>query len=117
MTVFFLYTVRMNTHFFAARGALYNLNSATAIKGCVWLIVIFALCFCGVHLLRLAKMGWDSTAQKQQRTTETADKRKDPAPPPPTPPTPQPEPVYFIVERKKKRAKNSYEQPKEIRFK
>ena len=67
----------------------------------------------GAHLPPLSKMEdvkikyvCDLIPEKAEKATEK-----------PSEPKNQPEPVYFIVERKKKRAKSSYTEPKEIRFK
>ena len=84
----------------------------------MFLTLLFSLCFFCVHVAVLAKRGWNANAPKQQpvkkeKPPEKAEKTtKKPSEPPK-----QPEPVYFIVERKKKRAKSSYTEPKEIRFK
>lgn len=83
--------------------------------GFISLIVMFLLCFGGVHIIKLAKLGWDSRNHEKPKNTpvsKPADSIKEKAP------ASQPqEPVYYIVERKKKRPKTSYGEPKEIRFK
>ena len=72
------------------------------IFGIFGLLFLFFLSFFAVHLLILIKRGLKPT-------------------PPPVPPKEQPkekppEPVYYIVEKKKKRPKSSYGEPKEFRF-
>ncbi|MBQ8296076.1 MAG: hypothetical protein IJX87_06590 [Clostridia bacterium] len=90
-----------------------NLLSASPALGFFLLIVLFFLCFLGVHIAQLAKLGW--SVQKK-----TAEKPKTPPPEPQKEKAPPPkaqEPVYYIVERKQKRSKARYSEPKEIRFK
>ena len=91
---------------------LYNLLSAYAVGGIFSLLFLFILCFVCVHILKCAKIGF---AQHKKPT--------DP-PTPPTPPkedvkkAPAPqEPVYYIVERKRTRAKPKYSEPRQIQFK
>ena len=56
-----------------------------------------------VHIFKLARIGYRA--------------RKNLPPTPPKPEEPKPEPVYYIVEKKKKRAKASYSEPRRIDFK
>ena len=79
------------------------------VLGFVWLTILFILCFLGVHVLRLARIG--QSYRKQQ-------KEQPSTPPPPTPKKVEeekPEPVYYIVERKR-RTKSALSEPKRIRF-
>ena len=92
----------------------YHLNSIAVIGG-IWLIVVFCFCFLTVHIVKLARMGWDANAEQKKKNVQAA-KKEEPKPTP-TAPASTPEPVYYIVERKKKRTKASYTEPKEIRFK
>ena len=86
---------------------------ALPVEGCIWFLFIFLLCFIGVHVLQLARIGW---AYKKQTA-------KKPSPPPPPPPKEEKkapaeqEPIYYIVERKTRRAKPAYAEPKRIHFK
>ena len=89
---------------------LHSLLSTTqSIGGFFGVVLFFALCFFAIHIVRYFKIAWQE---------------KHPAPPPEAPkeepqekaPAPQ-EPVYYIVERKQRRAKPKYSEPKEIRFK
>lgn len=110
MRVFFLYTILMNLSF-------ENLLFSHAILGVLWLTLLFGLCFFGVHIARLVRFGW--LYQQKQETEQPKDEKeknekKETAPQP----KPSAEPVYYIVERKRKRtARPSYGEPKEIRFK
>ncbi|MBQ9117849.1 MAG: hypothetical protein IJY11_01445 [Clostridia bacterium] len=70
----------------------------SVLGGCMGLVLLFAFCFFAVHIRLFSKK-----------------ERKDP--PPPEPPPTEPEPVYYIVERKRKRAKDSFSDPKRIDFK
>lgn len=86
-----------------------NLLSSQS-QGAVWLVVIFAICFIVVHGIKLALLGYRSLGKKQQTEPEKK------AEPKPSKPAKVPEPVYYIVEKKKKKPKVSYSEPKEIRF-
>lgn len=81
--------------------------------GIFWSLLLFFLCFIGVHIGKLARLG---TLYRKPPAKEP----EKPAPPAETKekaPASAQEPVYYIVERKKKRAKPQYGEPKEIRFK
>ena len=106
VTVALRYTVGMNTFF-----ALNNLLISSAVLGAVWLVVLFVTSFFAVHVIKLARLGLNAQPKP---------KEEKPAPKPPerkNEPASTPEPVYYIVERKRKRAKSSYSTPKEIKFK
>ncbi len=92
--------------------------------GILWLVLLFVLCLVAVHVARLAKLGWTySKIVAPQKTSKTEPqgksvKEEKTAPTEPQNPSqPVQEPIYYIVERKKKRSKASYGEPKEIRFK
>ncbi len=104
MTVFFLYTITMYLT------SLKNLLSTTAVLGVFWLFLIFGVCFLAVHIARLVCFGW--LYQKQEKAQTETEEKKEKAPEP----KPSAEPVYYIVERKRK-PRQSYGEPKEIRFK
>lgn len=89
---------------------LQNLLSAPAVFGVLWLVLLFGACFLGVHIARLVKFGW--LYQKKEEPQKPAEEKKEKAPEP----KPSAEPVYYIVERKRK-TRQSYGEPKEIRFK
>ena len=73
-------------------------------EGAMWTACIFLACIIVVHGVKLARIGY-----------RTLGKKLPPAPP--KPPEKSPEPVYYIVEKKKKRAKAEYSEPKRIQFK
>ena len=87
--------------------ALYNLLSAQTAIGGVCVILLFLFCFLGVHLANFLK-GRPSPPSP-------------PSPPPSEPPKEkaptESEPIYYIVEKKRRRTKPLYGEPKEIRFK
>ena len=85
--------------------------------GIFWLCFLFAFCFLFVHTARLAKIGREFQKQtiKKEREQEQL-KQSEPTEKQTPPPQTQREPVYYIVE-KKRRAKTSFSDPKEIRFK
>ena len=86
-----------------------NILTAFPIKGFFYTLILFAFCFLSVYVVQLAHIGW-----KQQHT---------PPPPEEKPkeeekkPSENREPIYYIVERKTKRAKPTYGEPKQINFK
>ena len=111
MTEIKQYTFRMN--------AFTSLLSAHTWLGILWLFLLFGACFLLVHIARLVKFGWkyhkgnDAPAS----STEPAKPAKPPEKEKPTPTgNPPQEPIYYIVE-KKRRAKTSFGEPKQIRFK
>lgn len=98
---------------------LQNLLSATALLGVFWLAVIFGVCFFGVHIARLVRFGWlYQKKEEPQKATEEKEGKEEKAEKKEKAPEPKPsaEPVYYIVERKRK-TRQSYGEPKEIRFK
>ena len=72
-------------------------------QGFLWCILIALLCTIVVHGFKLVVLGFKSLHKK-------------PPPEPPKQPEKVPEPVYFLVERKKKRPKTEYAEPKQINF-
>ena len=73
-------------------------------QGALYAFCIFLICIIAVFGAKLARVGWRTLHKKL----------------PPDPPPKQdkaPEPVYFLVERKKKRARAEYSAPKRIDFK
>jgi hypothetical protein len=72
-----------------------------AISGLIYLVLLFIICFCFVHIIKLAYIGFKSLKKPVQEEVKKQEKT--------------PKPVYYIVE--KKRAKRSYSEPKEIEFK
>ena len=82
-----------------------NLLLSIQAYGALYSLCLLLICLVVVHGVRLALLGYRSLTKKA---------------PPPTPkpkPAPAPEEVYYIVERKKKRAKAEYSEPKRIQFK
>ena len=114
------------------KGMKHALLSATA-GGAFWLLFLFFVCFFCVHTARLARMGWQArktpptseknppgsgnnapgTSHAPEKTTREQPERREPDSPVPA----APEPVYYIVGRKRKKAKSTYSPPREIRFK
>lgn len=79
-------------------------------KGFLWLIFLFFLCFLFVHFFRLAVIGIATLRQIAPTKPEEGEEKKAPT-------QRAQEPIYYIVERKTRRKKASYGEPKEIRFK
>lgn len=85
---------------------------STPVKGLLFSLLLLGLCFFGIHLVILARYGWIysqnvSDAQEEPKKEEV---KKAPAEKPQ-------EPIYYIVERKTRRAKSTYGEPKQIDFK
>ncbi len=116
MTKASLYTLLMNafltaaTRGFATHLLSTSLLSAKAIGGGFCVLFLLALCFLCVHILKCAKVGWRHRNPKPS-DPEPKPEAKEKAPAPPQ------EPIYYIVERKRTRAKPKYGEPKEIHFK
>lgn len=72
-------------------------------QGFLYSVLLFLFIFVMVHAGRLAMIGYRTLGKKLP-------------PEPPQKPEPKPEPVYYLVEKKKKRAKSQYGEPKEISF-
>ncbi len=79
--------------------------------GGAYTLLLFLLCFLAVTLIRLAKSGYFTKGSKEE-----AKKAEEPVPQEKKPEK-APEPIYYIVERKKKRKKDEFSTPKEIVFK
>ncbi len=69
-------------------------------QGLIHCAILLLLCVIVVHGFRLAKIGYRTMKKK----------------PEPPKPDPAPEPVYYLVERKKKRVKQELGEPRKIRF-
>ncbi len=73
-------------------------------QGALYAAALILVCIVIVHAIKLARVGW-----------RTLGKKLPPNPPPKE--KEEAEPVYFLVERKKKRPKTEYSEPKRIKFK
>ncbi len=73
-------------------------------QGFLWILLLAILCIIVVHAVKLAIIGYRSMGKNLPEE-------------PPKPPEKKPEPVYFIVEKKKKRSKTEYSAPREVSFK
>ncbi|MBQ8394967.1 MAG: hypothetical protein IJX49_05275 [Clostridia bacterium] len=102
----------METLFLSKNGYTYALLIAQSIGGFFGVVLIFALCFFAVHIVRYAKLTW-----QEKHPTEAPKEEKEEEKPEEKAPAPPQEPIYYIVERKQRRAKPKYSEPKEIRFK
>ncbi len=79
------------------------LLSAQALGG-LFSLLLFALCFLGVHIARLAKIGWEQ-ARKVPPAAEKKAHENEERPP-------SKKEVYYIVERKRRPPKNRYRSDK-----
>lgn len=73
-----------------------------AAAGFFYTVLIFAICFVIVSVIKLARMGVEST----KMPTAEEEKKQHKAE--------KPKPVYYIVE--KRRTRKSYSEPREITF-
>lgn len=90
----------------------HNLLSIESVGGFFGIVLIFALCFFAIHIVRYAKLTWQEKHPSDSPPEEKEEeKSEEKAPAPPQ------EPIYYIVERKQRRSKPKYSEPKEIRFK
>lgn len=80
-----------------------NLLSVQAM-GLLYTVMVFLICVIGVHAVYLARVGLRTIHKKLPPEPPKIEEKKS-------------EPVYFIVERKKKRVKSDYKQPRQIDFK
>lgn len=102
------------------KNTLYGALLSAFPSGAFWLLFLFFVCFFGIHIVRLAKIGWQYRKGAPNPAPKAEEKpRPAPQPQAQAPQTPQapPEPVYYIVERKRKRPRETYSTPREIRFK
>lgn len=91
-----------------------NLLLSLPTQGFLWCILLFSVCIIGVHFTLLARLGATYCSEKQKQREDKAKEEKEKSAPAEKT---QQEPIYYIVERKQRRAKPSYGEPKEIRFK
>ena len=80
-----------------------NLLSVHA-QGALYLFLMLLICIVIVQCVKLAILGYRTLGKKLPPTKPKKKEEK-------------PEPVYYIVERKKKRAKAEYTEPRRIQFK
>ena len=78
--------------------------------GILYLAILFIACFVAVHAAKLAWIGFKSVraAKAKPREEQKPEQKKEEKKPP--------EPVYYIGEKKRKRAKADYSAPREIKF-
>lgn len=73
-------------------------------QGALYTVLLFLIVVIVVHGIKLLRIGYRSLGKKLP-----------PAPPPKE--KEEPEPVYYLVERKKKRTRTEYSEPRRIHFK
>ena len=79
-----------------------NILSASLVAGCFGIVILFIISFLAVHAPFLLQK-WSKKEREIPPVKEEPKKKI--------------EPVYYIVEKKKKRIKQSYSEPKQIHFK
>ena len=90
--------------------SLHTLLLSLGFQGLFWTLLLFALCFGGIFLVELAKLGWTYRNEPLPQSEEKKEK---------TPAEKPQEPIYYIVEKKKRKSKNGYEysEPQPFTFK
>ena len=73
-------------------------------QGALYTVLVLIIVIIVVHGIKLARIGYRSLGKKLP-------------PEPPPKEKNEPEPVYFLVERKKKRVRSEYSEPKRINYK
>ena len=89
---------------------------ASGALGALYLLLLFGTCFGGVVGFR-----WYALRRREAHEEALREEWEREHPQPPPPPQPQPQPaqpqnVYYIVEKKRTRARGEYAAPREIRF-
>lgn len=90
---------------YTARMTLFSFDALLTVqgRGALYAALLLAACLAAVHLFRLVRLGLSLLGKKQPKAP---DGEKKP-----------PEPVYYLVERKKKRPRSEYSEPRRIDFK
>lgn len=91
--------------------SIYTNLLTVGIDGFFHLLFLLIFCFVGTHLILLARIGWLHQTKQETKVNDEPENAENKAPAKPQ------EPIYYIVERKTKRAKSSYGEPKQFRFK
>ncbi len=93
---------------------LSGLLAASQALGFLWILLLFSLCFFGVHAVKLIRIGWEY--YKKQNAPPPPDESKEEKKEEKAPA--KQEPVYYIVERKRRPSpRTTYGEPKQITFK
>ena len=82
------------------------------VKGFFCILLLFSFCFFLVHLARLVLIGAKTIQKVSPPPTEKKEEEKATKKA-----LASQEPIYYIVEKKTRRAKPSYQEPKQIKFK
>lgn len=97
--------------------SFYNLLIPLAFQGLLWTILLLAFCFGGVVVANLARLGWEYRS-KQAKAPTTPEKPQEAPKEEKKAPTEKPqEPIYYIVEKKKRRPKGDFGNAKPFQFK
>lgn len=93
----------------------FNLLTTAGATGFLWFLLLFVFTFGLVHIAKLVSLGWKQTQTKPQ-PNKNENKEQKQKPEEKAPAKPQ-EPIYYVIERKRKKPKTSYTEPKQITFK
>lgn len=90
----------------------HNLLISLTMQGFLWTLLLLLLCFAGVYVAELARVGWAYKNDEQKQSDGQKEEEKK------TPAEKPQEPIYYIVEKKKRRPKSTnYGDPQPIQFK
>ena len=97
--------------------SFYNLLIPLAFQGLLWTLVLLVFCFGGVYLANLARLGWEYQSEQAKAPDSPENPQEKPKEEKKAPTEKPQEPIYYIVEKKKRRPKTDYGDPKPFRFK
>ena len=97
--------------------SLHNLLISLGFQGFLWTLLLIVLCFGGVYVAGLARLGWEHKSERAKAPEEAPKTPEKPKEEKKAPAEKAPEPVYYIVEKKKRRPKTDYGEPKPFQFK
>ena len=105
------YAIRMNIL------SLHNLLIPLAFQGLLWTLVLLVFCFGGVIVANLARLGWEYKSERA-KAPDSFEKSQDAPKNGKKAPAEKPqEPIYYIVEKKRRRPTPGCEKPKPFQFK
>ena len=97
--------------------SLHHLLIPLAFQGLLLTIVLLALCFGGVYVANLARLGWEYRSERAKAPAASEKPEEQPKEEKKAPAEKPQEPIYYIVEKKKRGEKTSYGDPKPFQFK
>lgn len=94
------------------------LLTSSAVLGAVWCVVLFLVCFVCVHLVKLAKIGFDVTKKQTKKPSEQPPNEHTNSQNHPDGKTPSGQrSVYYFVKQKRRDGQTVYRRSKGLRYK